>query len=91
MNKAELIKAVASTTGITNKNAAAAVNALLEAIGSTIAAGDKVILPGFGTFEVRQHPARLGRNPRTGEAVAIAAKKAPAFKPGKTLKDKVNG
>ena len=60
-------------------------------IGSTIAAGDKVILPGFGTFEVRQRPARQDRNPSTGEAVMIAAKKAPAFKPGKVLKNKVNG
>ena len=90
MSKAEPLQVVANAAGVTNQNAGA-VNAVLEASGSTIAAGDKVILPGFGTFEGRQRPARQGRNPSTGEAVMIAAKKAPAFKPGKALKDKVNG
>ena len=90
MNKTELIKAVATAANITNKEAAAAVNAMIDTIASTLAAGDKVLLPGFGTFEVRQRPAREGLNPRTGEVIKIAAKKTPVFRPGKTLKDKVN-
>ena len=69
----------------------AAVGATLDAIASALATGEKVTLSGFGTFETRRLPARAGRNPRTGEAVMIAARKAPAFKPCKGLKEKVNG
>lgn len=64
---------------------------MLDSIGDAIAAGDKVQLLGFGTFEKRERPARTARNPRTGETIEIAAASVPAFKPGKALKDKVNG
>jgi Bacterial nucleoid DNA-binding protein len=91
MNKTELIKAVAAAAKIPCRESAAAVGAALDAIASALAAGEKVTLSGFGTFETRRLPARAGRNPRTGEAVMIAARKAPAFKPCKGLKEKVNG
>lgn len=64
---------------------------MLDSIGDAIAAGDKVQFLGFGTFEKRERPARTARNPRTGENIEIAAASVPAFKPGKALKDKVNG
>ena len=64
-------------------------NALLEAIRGALASGEKVSLPGFGTFSTRSRPARSRRNPRTGESIAIAASKTPSFKAGKALRDAV--
>ena len=90
MNKAELVTAVAKKTGLSKKDCEQAVNATFDAITETLVAGEKVQLVGFGTFEVRTRSARTGRNPRTGEKIKIAASKAPAFKAGKALKDKVN-
>ncbi len=89
MNKRELIETVASNAQITKKEADAVVNATLDAIIDGLAKEGKVIIPGFGSFEVRNKTAREGRNPRTGEKVKIAAKRAPAFKPGKAMKDAV--
>lgn len=89
MNKCELIETVASNAQITKKEADAVVNATLDAIIDGLAKKGKVIIPGFGSFEVRNKTAREGRNPRTGEKVKIAAKRAPAFKPGKAMKDAV--
>ena len=89
MNKRELIETVASNAQITKKEADAIVNATLDAIIDGLAKEGKVIIPGFGSFEVRNKTAREGRNPRTGEKVKIAAKRAPAFKPGKAMKDAV--
>ena len=89
MNKRELIETVASNAQITKKEADAAVNAALNAIMEGLAKEGKVVIPGFGSFEVRNRTAREGRNPRTGEKVRIAAKRAPAFKPGKAMKDAV--
>ena len=63
----------------------------MDSVKEALAKGDKVSLVGFGTFEVRERAAREGKNPRTGENLTIAACKVPAFKPGKALKDKVNG
>ena len=91
MNKQELIKKIAADAGLTQKQAAAALEATVSAIENTVADGKKVSLIGFGTFESKKREARTSRNPRTGEVVKIAAVKAPAFKPGKALKDKVNG
>ncbi|MBR2852844.1 MAG: HU family DNA-binding protein [Clostridia bacterium] len=88
MNKAELINAVAAK-GLTKKDAEAAINAVFGAIEGALAKGDSVQLIGFGTFGVKERSAREGRNPRTGEVVAIPASKAPYFKAGKALKDKV--
>ena len=89
MNKRELIETVASNAQITKKEADAVVNATLDAIIDGLAKEGKVIIPGFGSFEVRNKTAREGRNPRTGEKVKIAAKRVPAFKPGKAMKDAV--
>ena len=89
MNKRELIETVSSTAQITKKEADAVVNATLDAIIEGLAKEGKVVLPGFGSFEVRNKTAREARNPRTGEKIKIAAKRAPAFKAGKTMKDAV--
>ena len=90
MNKSELIAAVAEQAGLSKKDAEKAVNAVVSAVTDALVEGDKVQLVGFGTFEVRAREARTGKNPRTGEAIKIAASKVPAFKAGKALKDAVN-
>ena len=90
MNKAELVDAIAGKTGDSKAAAGASLDATLEIIGSALARGEKVQLTGFGTFERRHRAARMGRNPRTGAAVPIAASNVPAFKAGKALKDMVN-
>ena len=90
MNKGELVAALVAKTELSKKDSEAALNGLLDVIGETIAKGEKVQLIGFGTFESKTRPARTARNPRTGEEVKIAASKAPVFKAGKALKDKVN-
>jgi DNA-binding protein HU-beta len=89
MNKSDLIQAVVEKSGLTKKDSASAVDAIINGISDSLAKGDKVQLIGFGTFEVRSRQAREGRNPATGETMKIKASKAPAFKAGKALKDKV--
>ena len=89
MNKAELINAAAEKAGLSKKDTEAAVDAAIKAITEALAAGDKVQLVGFGSFEIRARAARIGRNPKTKEEIKIAASKVPAFKPGKALKDAV--
>ena len=89
MNKAELINAAAEKAGLSKKDTEAAVDAAIKAITEALAAGDKVQLVGFGSFEVRARAARTGRNPKTKEEIKIPASKVPAFKPGKALKDAV--
>ena len=89
MNKTELITAVAEKAGLTKKDVEKAVNALLETVKEEVAAGKKVQLIGFGTFEARSRKARTGKNPRTGEALNIEAATVPAFKAGKAFKDAV--
>lgn len=91
MNKNELIDSVAKTANLSKKDSEAAVNAVLETITETLANDEKVVLVGFGTFEVRERKARIGRNPATKEEIQIPASKAPAFKAGKSLKNRVNG
>ena len=90
MNKGELITAMAAKTEMTKKDSENALNAVLDVIAESMAKGEKVQLIGFGTFEAKARPARVARNPRTGDSVKIAACKAPAFKAGKALKDAVN-
>ena len=90
MNKSELVQAIAEQTSLSKADAKNALNATLNSIQNTLTKGESVVLTGFGNFEVRQRAARTGRNPKTGEAVAIKASKAPAFKPGKVLKEAVN-
>ncbi len=90
MNKNDLIDAVAERTGLAKSDAARAVEALLGTITETLQRGDQVALAGFGSFSAKVRAARTGRNPRTGEPIAIPASRAPAFKAGKGLKDALN-
>ena len=89
MNKTELIAEIAVKAGLSKKDAEKALNATLDTVAATLAAGDKVQLVGFGSFEVKTREARTGRNPRTKETIQIPAAKLPVFKAGKALKDKV--
>ena len=91
MNKTDLVNAVADKTLLSKKDSEKAVSAVFDVIADQLALGEKVVLVGFGTFEVRERAARKGRNPSTKEEISIPASKAPAFKAGKILKAKVNG
>jgi DNA-binding protein HU-beta len=90
MNKQQLIDAAADSSDLSKSDVSAALDAILSTLTGALKAGDKVTLTGFGNFEVRDRAARTGRNPQTGEEMQISASKAPAFKPGKALKDAVN-
>jgi len=89
MNKKELIEVVSSQAEITKAEAGRVVSAVLDGIIGGLKQDGKVILPGFGSFEVRSRTARTGRNPRTGEKIKIQASRVPAFKPGKAMKESV--
>ena len=89
MNKTELISEVAKKCGISKKDAEKAINATVDTITDALCAGDKVQLVGFGGFETKAREARMGRNPKTKEAIEIPAATVPVFKAGKALKDKV--
>ena len=91
MNKTQLVEVVAQKTELKKKDAEAAVNAVFEAVAEGLAAGDKIQVLGFGTFEVNERAAREGRNPATGEKITIAAAKYPAFSASKAWKDRLNG
>ncbi|MFN3610605.1 HU family DNA-binding protein [Tepidimonas sp.] len=91
MNKAQLIDQMAERAELTKQEAARALDAFLATVSDTLARGGDVTLVGFGTFQVDERAARKGRNPKTGEVVEIAAAKMPKFRPGKALKDAVNG
>lgn len=90
MNKADLISAVATTSGLTKADAEKAVDGVFDAIIEALKGGDEVRLVGFGSFSVNDRAAKVGRNPRTGAEIQIAASKAPKFTAGKALKDAVN-
>jgi DNA-binding protein HU-beta len=90
MTKDEFVTKVAEKTGLTKKDAAAAVNAYNEALKEALVGGEKVSFIGFGTFYVAERAARTGRNPRTGEPTQIAASKSAKFKQGKAFKDALN-
>ena len=87
MNKAQLTEAVAAATDVSKAEAGRAVEATLSAIAGSLAGDDSVSLVGFGTFNVRNRAARMGRNPQTGAAIQIKASKSVGFKAGKALKD----
>lgn len=91
MNKTDLRDAIAKNADVTNAQADKALEAVVSAITEAVSKGDKVSIPGFGTFEARQRSARTGRNPQTGESIEIAASTAPAFKPAAAFKNAVNG
>lgn len=89
MNKKELIAAAAAKAGMTQKDAESVINAALDAITDALVKGERVQVSGFGIFEVKTREARVGRNPKTKEAINIPAAKVPAFKASKTLKDTI--
>lgn len=91
MNKAELISAVAEAAEVSKKDAESVITATLDVITDALKQGEKVQLVGFGSFEVKQRAARVGRNPQTKQPVEIPASKVPVFKAGKVLKDTVGG
>lgn len=91
MNKTELTNAVAYALELPNGKSAEVVNTVFNLISETLTAGTEVNITGFGKFEVKQTKARVGHNPKTGDPVDIPAKTVVKFKPGKALKDKVNG
>jgi DNA-binding protein HU-beta len=90
MTKSELIDAIAEKAGLSKADASKALSATLESVTDALKAGEKVALIGFGTFSVSLRAARTGKNPQTGEALAIPASKAAKFKAGQKLKDAVN-
>ena len=87
MNKTELIAEIACKAGISKKDAEKALAATVETITDSVVKGDKVQLVGFGSFELKCRPARVGRNPNTKEAIEIPASRVPVFKAGKAFKD----
>ena len=90
MTKSQLIDAIAEKAGLSKADASKALSATLESVTDALEAGEKVALLGFGTFRVSLRAARTGKNPQTGEAIAIPASKAAKFKAGQKLKDAVN-
>ena len=90
MNKSELISSMAEKCDLTKKDTEKVLKAFIGSVEEALAKGEKVQLVGFGTFEVKERAARVGRNPRTKEEISIPASKAPIFKAGKDLKDLVN-
>ena len=87
MNKTELIAAVAESAGLTKKDTERVINAAVDAITASLIRGEKVQISGFGTFEIKEREARIGRNPHTKEAIDIPATRVPGFKASKALKD----
>ncbi len=90
MNKGDLIESVAGASSLSKADAGRAVDAFIGSITGALKGGSQVSLVGFGTFTVKRRAARMGRNPRTGEAIQIKASNVPGFKAGKALKDAVN-
>lgn len=90
MGKADIVDHLANTVELTKKQATEAFEAIFDNISDSLASGDKVQVPGFGSFQISERAERQGRNPKTGEAMTIAASKSVRFKPGKQLKDAVN-
>lgn len=89
MNKTEMIARIAEQAGLSKAQATAALQAFETGVVETLAAGEKVEMNGFGTFAVKDRPARTGRNPKTGEPIQIAASKAVTFKPSKVLSESI--
>lgn len=90
MNKTELIESIAASADLSKAAAGRALDAVVDGITDALKKGDSVVLVGFGTFAVKARAARVGRNPRTGAEIQIAAANVPSFKAGKALKDAVN-
>jgi len=91
MTKSELVESVARSTGLSKKDSAQALEAVLDTIGRTLSQGERVSIVGFGTFDVRQRAGRVGRNPQTGEEIRIPPRRVPAFRAGRPLRQAVEG
>lgn len=91
MHKSELIDAMASHANLNKAEAGRGLEGIIGAIENALKNGDSVSLVGFGNFEVKERAERKGRNPQTGAEITISAAKVPGFKPGKALKEAVNG
>jgi integration host factor subunit beta len=91
MTKAELVDLITESTGMNRRDTVTVVNLIMENIGGALTAGDKVELRGFGSFKVKSRRPRLARNPRTGDAVDVPAKRVPYFKASNELKGRLNG
>jgi len=91
MNNADIAETIATAHDLTKADARKLVDAVFAAIGDAAVKGDEIALSGFGKFKVKASPAREGRNPSTGETIAIAASRKLGFAPAKALKDKLNG
>lgn len=91
MNKSELIDSIAQHANLTKADGGKALDGLIHSIEATLKQGNSVALVGFGTFEIKHRGERKGRNPQTGAEITIAATSVPSFKPGKALKEAVNG
>jgi len=89
MTKAELVAKIAEAAGVSKKQADRCLKAFIEAVEDALVKGERIALPGFGIFQVRERSARKGRNPRTGEEITIPARKVVVFKPAKQLREKV--
>lgn len=90
MNKEDMVGILAQKTGFIRRDAETAIDTVFQIITDALASGDKVQIVGFGTFEVKDRAPRVGRNPKANTPVAIPARKSPAFKPGKGLKEAVD-
>lgn len=91
MTKAELVEEVARATQLTKKHAETIVNTVFDCIVESLKAGQKIELRGFGSFRIRSRGSRVGRNPKTGDKVQVPPKRIPYFKPGKELREILNG
>jgi DNA-binding protein HU-beta len=91
LNKGELVESIASKTGESKKLVGSVLDEFVTQVQKSVKKGDKVTLPGFGTFSRRQRAARTARNPQTGESIKVKASKVPAFKPGAGFKTFVSG
>ena len=91
MNKSDLVATVSLETGFSKRVTSEAIDAVIEAVRRTVARGEKVTIPGFGTFEKRLRAPRTARNPRTGERVRVPAMPVPVFRPGQDFKDACTG
>jgi integration host factor subunit beta len=91
MTKADLVEEVIRVSSLSKKQAESIVNTVFDSIVEALQKDDKIELRGFGSFRVRRRRSRQGRNPKTGDRVAVPAKRIPYFKPGKELKDLING
>lgn len=90
MNKTDFIRNIAEKSELDKKTASKAVDAMISTVSETLAKGDMIVIPGFGTFSIKYRAARTGRNPQTGQPLEIAAARVPHFKAGSKLKEEVS-